>query len=69
MTAGKTASNQSLRVKPWPGGNIKQRRAGMPKEEKKFLHDVDYTTSMDEQGNMEMEEEVNDQEEKRHFRR
>lgn len=39
------------------------------KEEKKFLHDVDYTTLMDEQGNMEMEEEVNDQEEKRHFRR
>ena len=39
------------------------------KEEKKIQHDVDYTTSMDEQGNMEMEEEVNDQEEKRHFRR
>lgn len=39
------------------------------KEEKKIQHDVDYTTTMDEQGNMEMEEEVNDQEEKRHFRR
>lgn len=39
------------------------------KEEKKIQHDVDYTTSMDEQGNMEMEEEVIDQEEKRHFRR
>jgi len=39
------------------------------REDKKIQHDVDYTTSMDEQGNMEMEEEVNDQEEKRHFKR
>jgi hypothetical protein len=38
-------------------------------DNKKIQHDVDYTTSVDEQGNVEMDEETNDQVEKRHFHR
>lgn len=37
--------------------------------DKKIQHDVDYTTSIDEQGNVEMEVETSDQEERRHYHR
>lgn len=37
--------------------------------EKKIQHDVDYTTSVDEQGNVEMSVETSDQEERRHYHR
>lgn len=37
--------------------------------EKKIQHDVDYTTSVDEQGNIAMEVETSDQEERRHYHR
>ena len=37
--------------------------------DKKIQHDVDYTTSVDEQGNIEMEVETSDQEERRHYHR
>ena len=37
--------------------------------DKKIQHDVDYTTSVDEQGNVAMEVETSDQEERRHYHR
>lgn len=37
--------------------------------DKKIQHDVDYTTSVDEQGNIAMEVETSDQEERRHYHR
>ena len=37
--------------------------------DKKIQHDVDYTTSVDEQGNFTMEVETSDQEERRHYHR
>lgn len=37
--------------------------------DKKIQHDVDYTTSVDEQGNVDMEVETSDQEERRHYHR
>jgi hypothetical protein len=38
-------------------------------DDKKIQHDVDYTTGIDEQGNVEMEVETSDQEEQRHYHR
>ena len=38
-------------------------------DDKKIQHDVDYTTAIDEQGNVEMEVETSDQEERRHYHR
>ena len=38
-------------------------------DDKKIQHDVDYTTAIDKQGNVEMEVETSDQEEQRHYHR
>ena len=37
--------------------------------DKKIQHDVDYTTGIDEQGNVEMEVETSNMEERRHYHR
>lgn len=38
-------------------------------DDKEILHDVDYTTDIDEDGNIEVEEETSDQEERKHYHR
>jgi hypothetical protein len=55
--------------------NIKEDNSALDVEsedvgnDKKIQHDVDYTTSVDEQGNVAMEVETSDQEERRHYHR